>query len=209
MSLIKSKINSLAWLKSAAIYISVFGGLILSSKPASAAALTFREESATALALVISENGFASESDTVLFNGTYWNARFNIVQVEESILDTLTVTATLQHKSGLHVGDNRFGEPLNLIFRIGSMSDFYGTRTKSVLANDVSNHLPNDSDRASGILEASVFSNPRYRSNINSWTLRVNADHESVPEPLTILGTATGLGYGALFKRKYSKKKKS
>lgn len=30
-----------------------------------------------------------------------------------------------------------------------------------------------------------------------------------VPEPLTMFGTATALGYGVIFKRKYSKKKKS
>jgi len=37
----------------------------------------------------------------------------------------------------------------------------------------------------------------------------VPVPEQPVPEPLTMLGAATALGYGALFKRKYSEKKKS
>jgi len=36
--------------------------------------------------------------------------------------------------------------------------------------------------------------------------LTVNVRAEPVPEPLTILGSATGLGFAAFFKRKHSKK---
>jgi hypothetical protein len=38
--------------------------------------------------------------------------------------------------------------------------------------------------------------------------LTVNIQTEPVPEPLTILGSATGLGFAAFFKRKHSKKQK-
>ncbi len=38
--------------------------------------------------------------------------------------------------------------------------------------------------------------------------LRLNIRAEAVPEPLTILGSATGLGFAAFFKRKHSKKQK-
>jgi hypothetical protein len=38
--------------------------------------------------------------------------------------------------------------------------------------------------------------------------LTVNIRAEPVPEPLTILGSATGLGFAAFFKRKHSKKQK-
>jgi hypothetical protein len=36
----------------------------------------------------------------------------------------------------------------------------------------------------------------------------VNIQAEPVPEPLTIFGSATGLGFAAFFKRKHSKKQK-
>ncbi len=39
-----------------------------------------------------------------------------------------------------------------------------------------------------------------------TWTFNLETDHENVPEPLTILGTATALGFGALFKKRLSVK---
>jgi hypothetical protein len=209
MALIKSKINSLAWLKSAAICISVVGGVILSSKPASSASVTFDEDTSTSLVLVLSEDKFGGD-DPDPYEGKNWRARFSITRGQGVFIDTLRVTATLLHKSAPHSGDNSLGEALNLIFIVNSSA----TATNNVIRvpdNDVSKHPPNHSDRASGILEAVVsYTFPR-KSDIESWNLRLNANHNTqpVPEPLTILGTVAGLGCGALFKRKYSQKKKS
>jgi hypothetical protein len=41
-----------------------------------------------------------------------------------------------------------------------------------------------------------------------SWGYDINVQTEAVPEPLTILASATALGFGAFFKREVSRKPK-
>jgi len=59
------------------------------------------------------------------------------------------------------------------------------------------------------ILQVSASKDRRYQATSNfggDGGLAVNV--QAVPEPLTILGSATGLGFAAFFKRKHSKKQK-
>lgn len=73
-----------------------------------------------------------------------------------------------------------------------------------VLEGVVKDGLPDVSAGASYRLQTGYFSPPSFEGAVT-----VSGDVEPVPEPVTIFGTATALGCGALFKRKSSKKKVS
>jgi hypothetical protein len=62
-------------------------------------------------------------------------------------------------------------------------------------------------DGSSDLFNAKVY----YQENdvLGETSIASGGDVEPVPEPLTMFAAATALGYGALFKRKYSKKKNS
>lgn len=53
------------------------------------------------------------------------------------------------------------------------------------------------------ILLASYRVTPR---TSNTWSFAIQSKTASVPEPLTILGTGTAIGFGAVFRRKLAKK---
>jgi hypothetical protein len=62
------------------------------------------------------------------------------------------------------------------------------------------------------ILQVSASKDRRYQATSNfggDGGLTANIRQQPVPEPLTMLGAAAALGYGAIFKRKYSKKTES
>ena len=211
MTLIKSKINFSAWLKST-IYISVVGGIILFSKPAASATFSsnFRS-SPTLTTFSIGNTGFDGGMTSIeLPEGQEWDAVVNIVETQGSLRndDELLVTVLLQHVMAPHPGDNSLGRQLRLVFNL----DAGNTERNQIVIrrNATPVRLPgerNHFDTVEGVLTASIT--PRLGGNdINSWTLDVTGEH-SVPEPLTMLGAATALGYGAFFKRKYCENKKS
>ena len=78
MVLIKSKINSLGWLKSA-IYISVVGGVILSSKVVSAANANFSGSNLQqSFSLTLRENEFQSGLSGYSLPGTNWRVILDV-----------------------------------------------------------------------------------------------------------------------------------
>jgi len=92
----------------------------------------------------------------------------------------------------------------------------------SVLALDISRKDVNSAFRKAGILtigqqypfnmslivSASKVGVYQAVSNFNN-TFTADVEVEAVPEPITIMGSGLALGFGALFKTKYSRKKKS
>jgi len=202
MTLIKSKINSLAWLKSA-LYISVVGGVILSSKPAASANFTtsFRD-SPLLTTLYVRNANFEGGSNSTLFAGDDWSVDFIVTETQGSLRndDELVVTVLLQHLTAPHPGDNSLGGQLRLVFNLDAgdtESNQITIRRKATprIHPGRRNHL----DTLEGILTADIT--PRLGGNdIDSWTVNVTGEH--VPEPLTIFGTGIGLGFGALFKKK-------
>lgn len=42
---------------------------------------------------------------------------------------------------------------------------------------------------------------------VETWSFNIETSKETVPEPLTILGSLTALGFGGFFKRKLNKKR--
>jgi hypothetical protein len=209
MNLIKSKINSLAGLKSA-IYISVVGGVILSSMPVSAAFFALppsASETDSSISFVIKENTFFEEYETSTSSlkydtGKYWTANFIIKRIQGSSIggDTLSIDAFLQHKAHPHQGESP-GTQFVLRFFLDTTQKS-GTPIKDPRSTEVVHPGGKHKDIAYGLLTANVDRIPHVNSDINNWDLTVNARH--VPEPTTMLGTALALGWGGWLKRKNS-----
>jgi hypothetical protein len=210
MSLIKSKIYSLAWLK-AAIYISVMGGVILSSTRVLAA--YFAPPTADLeerLSLTVRQDEFVGERSSLeLPTSLNWAATFFINQTQGNRdgYDSMLISVVLRHLADPHQGENGGGEQLRLDFLLDSRNPRNGQ--KSVADSDFGFHSGRRHvDRARGVLTANITTNGNGSTDISNWNLTLNASH-NVPEPLTMLGAATALKYGALLKRKYSENKKS
>jgi hypothetical protein len=196
MTLIKSKINSLAWLKSA-IYVSVVGGGILSSfTPVLAATLSARYDNPTSVFFTVNQSAFGNGVSTLYYSGRHWNSTITIDEYNGPVGDSLVVRVYLQHIRTPHEGDGRGGQ-LNLNFRAES---FWVDRP--IWDNDISRHPGGHFDLAEGVLTANTFDYGGI-TGIRNWELRVSADH-NVPEPTTMLGTFVALGWGAWLKRKSS-----
>jgi len=215
MNLIKSKINSLAWLSSA-ISVSVVGGVVLSSTPVLAASiskiLTDTEEE---LSLTVIQPEFKGGRVSLKpFEGRYWRAEFTIDETQGYpwTYDKLSITVLIQHLlTGFHPGENSKGKDLKLVFDLNSITQTGIPNPKKVPADpDWAFHSGTRGhvDNARGTVTAYLDNNATRTSDINRWNLEVKASH-GVPEPLTMLGAATALGYGALLKRKHSENKKT
>jgi hypothetical protein len=197
MNLIKSKINSLAWLNPA-MYVSVVGGVILSSTPVLAATLTPTDDRPTYFRFVVTEDTFRTGVlPPLIYNGLNWRTTVNITQSDRSASDDLVVRVYLQH--------NFFGEPgaggaLNLDFRSTSSS-----ANPQEYDRDSSRHIGRGSshyDEALGILTVNKFRSSDGNTGIRNWNLVVTGETQSVPEPSTILSTSVALGWGGWLKRK-------
>jgi hypothetical protein len=211
MTLIKRKINSLTWLKSAAIYISVVGGVILSSKPA--ASVNFLDaptETRESIKIEIEENFFLGGTDSLFYGtGEHWNAIFtkkatqgDIHGVQGNINDVLSLIVQLVHKTELHQDDFGKGELLNFNFLLDSAKT---TNTLVTLRDTKTVKHGRHSDTATGILTANLRHTPQLH-DIDKWKFELTGRHrtESVPEPTTIFGSALALGVGGWLKRKKS-----
>jgi hypothetical protein len=211
MSLIKSKIYSLAGLKTA-ICISVIGGVILSSTRVLAASFVgnslINEER---LSLTVRQTTFLGGRDRLVLNRPDWAADFaiNEIQGPRGGYDSLFIEVVLRHLTDPDPGDNGGGGQIRLNFFLDSRNarglPKADPQSGSAPHAGRANHL----DRARGVLTANIFTDQENSSSdILNWTLTLDASH-NVPEPLTMLGAAAALGYGALLKRKYSENKKS
>jgi hypothetical protein len=217
MRLIKNKIYSLAWLKTA-IYISVVGGVILSSTRVLAASISpVLTDTLEELSLTVKQPEFKGGQVLLKpFRGTYWNADFTITEDQGNTWrphDILSIMVLIQHLKA-HPGETAKGKQLRLDFRLNSITQNGVPNPKKVPENSPASAFHSGTsghrDYARGTLTAYLDTGSLIdrTSDINGWDLQVNASH-SVPEPLTMLGAATALGYGALLKRKYSENKKS
>ncbi|MEG3960056.1 PEP-CTERM sorting domain-containing protein [Microcoleus sp. herbarium2] len=213
MRLIKSKIYSLAWLKPA-IYISVVGGVILSSTRVLAAYIAQpRTDTKEELSLTVIQNEFKGGlSPLAPFIGKNWRADFTINETQGYpwTHDNLSIIVLIQHLTAPHPGENGKGKVLRLDLGLNSITQNGVPNPKIVRDSDSEFHSGTRGhvDNARGTLTAYLTNNVTRTSDIDRWNLEVKASH-SVPEPVTMFGTATALGYGALLKRKYSERKKS
>jgi hypothetical protein len=204
MTLIKSKINSLAWLKSA-IYVSVVGGVILSSTPVLSAYFVFPPRGdEDSISFVVKEDTFLiGRSPLRPLPGVspWWDIFININRTNGSILgrDTLEIDVNLKHIAAPHRGDNGSGSPLTFKLFVDSAKPQF-----DILSGfDTASHAGiNHRDSVRGSLTRTISSNS-VNSDIKNWTLEVNASHH-VPEPTTMLGAAVALGWGGWLKRKNS-----
>jgi hypothetical protein len=217
MRLIKSKIYSLAGLKTA-IYISVVGGVIFSSTRVLAASISpIFTDKLEELSLTIKQPQFKGGQVLLApFIGNNWRADFTITENQGSILtphDTLSIVVLIQHLKA-HSGETATGKKLRLDFYLNSITQNGVPNPKKVPevspASEFHSGTSGHRDYARGTLTAYLDTGNLIdrTSDINSWDLELKASH-SVPEPVTMFGTATALGCGALLKRKYSEKKKS
>jgi hypothetical protein len=204
MTLITSKINSLAWLKSA-IYVSVVGGVILSSTPVLSAAFVFpprgEEDS---ISFIVRENTFLTGRSPLRPEpgvSPWWDIFIDINRTNGGILgkDTLRIDVNLKHIAAPHRGDNGSGSPLT--FRLFVDSDNPQLNILSGFDTAPHNGI-NHRDSVRGVLTPTI-SRTSINSDINDWTLEVNASHH-VPEPTTMLAAAVALGWGGWLKRKNS-----
>jgi len=199
MTLIKSKINSLAWLKSA-IYISVVGGVILSSKSASAATFINPDtvKSGTySITLDFSPDGFPPPSGET---GNFWKATsLEVTAKRFETYDLLAINHKFQHIKDPDHKDE--GGIFNSILSLSS-TDEKDPNTGTVIRTiqGLLNHEKH-SDFFVGRLTAIIGEN-----RILNWTFEVTGQHreEPVPEPTTIFGSALALGVGGWLKRKKS-----
>ena len=212
MSLMKSKINSLAWLKSP-IYISVVGGVILSSKSASAAAFFVATNQPLSSTAVLTQPIFGSgtpgssfpivEINTIGNEGSSWLGLITSTENRQSNKDVLSLNGFLQHIRSPHDEDNPSGNPFVFSFTVDAQTvqDNQITSPTSV----VFSHPENHSDLFTAILTANL-SHAAASDRITNWTFTLTGEHRSepVPEPTTIFGSALALGVGGWLKRKKS-----
>jgi hypothetical protein len=203
MNLIKSKVNSLAWLNSA-ICVSVVGGVVLSSTPVLAAYLVPLYDDPTRVAFWVKpENSFRTAESTVPYGGqgTYWQGTVQITQHDGSEIngDDLLIRVYLQHRGDPHSRESGPGGRLDFNFRSTS-------RTEEVYkkAYDTSRH-PGTGHVDVGEATLAVYKLPYSDDNthISDWRLEVSGEHK-VPEPTTMFGTAVALGWVGWMKRKNS-----
>src|SRR4028118_435940 len=163
MTLIKRKINFLAWLKSA-IYISVVGGVILSSKSASAIVLGFQTDTELLGTFSVSEQSFGTEhgfeisesfpsvtsqSFQYLIKGQYWEGIINVGQERRFFNDVLFINGLFQHRSiPSHPEDSSAGENYLFNFLIYTDETDNGTTNYEFLEMSTSllGHSENHSD---------------------------------------------------------------
>jgi hypothetical protein len=202
MALIKSKINSLAWLKSA-IYVSFIGGGVLSSfTPVLAASLSPGYDNETSVSFSVSQDNtfFGVGSSRKEYEGTFWKGTIDIEENKGIVGDELVIRVYLQHRHSPHEGDSASGRLLTLGFRVPSSSTAIPTYIEAM---NVSEHPGiKHYDVASGLLTVNM-SNPPIGTGIRDWDLAVSGEH-NVPEPTTILSAAVALGWGGWMKRKNS-----
>jgi hypothetical protein len=200
MNLIKSKINSLAWLSSA-ISVSVVGGVVLSSTPVLAATLVPIDDYPTFVEFKVFPDNlpFKTAESTVPYLGKYWQGTVQVTQYDGGKSDDLLVRVYLQHRLGPHSGDSDPGGLLNLNFRSTSLTGNAKEYDDNTSRHPGIGHF----DTARGTLNVVKYSFSDDDTHIVDWTLNVRGAH-SVPEPTTMFGTAVALGWGGWMKRKNS-----
>jgi len=204
MTLIKSKIKSLAWLKSA-IYISVFAGVILSSKPASAFVLGFQTDDEilgtfSMTAPAFQDTGLLPSFVTL---GNYWQAIVNVTQNRSTFNDDLLITGLFQHiRIPSHPEDSSAGRAFSFSFPVNADDATSSSRIYEI--SDRLGHPPNHSDVFNAKLDVTFSNEALVFDRIKSWTLTLDGEHTPVPEPTTIFGSALALGVGGWLKRKKS-----
>ena len=212
MTIIKNKINSLAWLKST-IYIWVAGGVILFSKPVSAIDVHFFDSKKFST-FSITETGFANLVTGASTPPAHWKGFIKVIQNRGPTNDVLTVSGIYQHISiPSHPEDNSVGKvfDFNLVLDTDNATGNEISAEKTLLLGHFSG---NHSDLFEAKLTANVSDILGF-NRITNWNFKLSAEHkpepvpEPVPEPLTMFGAVAALGYGALLKRKYSKNTES
>ena len=205
MTLMKSKINSLAWLKSA-IYISVVGGVILSSKSASAVSVTFGDYPILGTYSMI-EPSFGSSifpQNEYTIEGQYWTGTVNVNEIKGAATDGLLLIGLFQHNQSPHPEDNPTGRQFTFNFFLNA-SNAIGNEINAS-KTELLGHPENHSDLFEAKLIANVFPDTAGSNRITNWTFTLSGEHKSepVPEPTTIFGSALALGVGGWLKRKKS-----
>jgi hypothetical protein len=198
MNLIKSKINSLAWLSSA-ISVSVVGGVVLSSTPVLAATLVpIKDQNALVEFKVFSQIPFITGGLSIIpYRGTHWQGTVQITQNRGSA-DDLLVRVYLQHIRGPHSGESDRGGLLNLDLRSTSLNADPQEYVYNTSRHGGIGHF----DTGLGILNVTKYLSSGTR-RIERWELEVRGEH-NVPEPGTILCASVALGWGGWMKRKNS-----
>jgi len=204
MTLLKSKINSLAWLKSA-IYISVVGGIILSSKSASAATFDFSEDPILGT-VTLTEFAFGI-SDRYPIDGEYWTGFVDVIENRGPTTgpvsnDVLSFNGLLQHINAPHSGDISRARQFTFNFVLDASKipdDKISYKSTQSLG-----HPAEHFDLFEANLSAQVAHGAKNVDYIRSWILKVEGEHKEVPEPTTIFGSALALGVGGWLKRKKS-----
>lgn len=201
MTLVKSKINSLACLKSA-IYISIVGGIILSSKPAASARLTVpAQDNPTSLTISLVDLTFGDNNSQIMeHRGDNWNATFTITEEHGGLggTDVLSLRGVVQHIFA-HRGESEAGPLLQFDYRVVARL-FGGSHTPSLERTPNGPHSGgNHWDSVRGTLNADL-THRLAGHDITRWNFDMTATH-GVPEPLTILAAGASLGFGVLFKK--------
>jgi len=202
MTLVKSKINSLACLKSA-IYIFIVGGVILSSKPAASASFTVTpQEDRTSLTISLVDLTFGDNNTQIIrHTGDYWNATFTITEQHGGLrgTDVLLLRGVVQHIFAPHPGESPAGPLLQFDYRVVA-NLFGGSHTPPLVRTPNGRHSGgNHWDSVIGTLNADL-SHGLSGHDITRWNFNMTATH-GVPEPLTILAAGASLGFGVLFKK--------
>jgi hypothetical protein len=218
MTLIKSKINPLAWLKSAT-YISVVGVIILLPKSASAFHLEpFIDTTETRSRFSVGRANFFLDDPFTQYviTGTYWEGVVNVTQDRqyfddfhlpwEDSNDVLTINGFLQHIS---IPSHPEDEPTGRQFSFNFVVDPDNTLNTDDPADDYLVYQMNNTyahSEHSDSFRAWVGSTTGDYGNITSWQFSLEGNHRSepVPEPTTIFGSAIGLCLGGWLKRKKS-----
>jgi hypothetical protein len=196
MTLIKNKINSLAWLKSA-IYASVIGGILSSFTPVLAATLSPGIDNERRVTFFVNQYIFGIGTSPLYYRGANWQGTVTKEERNGSSEDNLVIRVYLQHIHNPHQGESELGRQLNLNFRVASSSE----NDYPIIDSNIAEHPGiRHFDLAEGVLNVNTFHHSK-GTGISSWDLMVSADH-NVPEPGTILSAAVALGWGGWLKRK-------
>jgi hypothetical protein len=127
---------------------------------------------------------------------TFWEASLNVKRFGNQII---SITGEARHLSKPPGDDHNLDS--------GTGNPFSFNHSAGFLQELVTHPSGETVDGHSDLFSLSF---PLPNSNPNESTFMITGKHEAepVPEPLTILGSGFALGFGALFKKEYSKKQK-
>lgn len=134
---------------------------------------------------------------------------FSVNDSLSNLNEEIRVNGHVKHEIGPDSGDNVQGLALGFRLKINADNEVNEVVSDSFLPPSPELH-PGKDKHSDHLTKAELVGTTDvfvFQDQIINWDLTLNARHQ-VPEPVTIAGSVTALGVGAVLKRKYTKRQK-